>query len=63
MKTLKLTATPTTKQKEIANQHRTLADDFLYDINGTTVYAVCVDGLVCITEKIPYNFTATFNQN
>lgn len=48
---LKLNAEPTQEQLALQIAHIELCDEFLYDANGTTIYAVCEDGLVAITSK------------
>jgi len=48
---LRLTTEPNPTQIGIANQHKDLCDEFLYDADGLGVYAVCSDGLVKIDFK------------
>jgi hypothetical protein len=50
---LNLRKTPTAFQKAVIKDFKKDFEDvsFLYDSNGTTIYAECTDGLVSIDNK------------
>jgi hypothetical protein len=49
-----LRKTPTAYQKSVAMEFKKDFEDitFLYDKNGTTIYAECIDGLVSIDNRL-----------
>lgn len=51
---LNLRKTSTAYQKAVVRDFKKDFEDisFLYDVNGTTVYAECSDGLVSIDNKL-----------
>lgn len=44
------------EQRELINQHQHLANHFIIDKDGRTIYAKCSDGYVKITKNTNNNF-------
>jgi hypothetical protein len=58
MKTIKITR----EQRELINQHQHLANHFIIDKDGRTIYAKCSDGYVKITKNTNNNFIINTNE-